>query len=172
VELFGVQSWALWCAIGLMVLAAAINARTLMVPNRLSLSAALVGLLAALLVSGFDNVPSRGGGILASLAGAGVGFGLLLPFYLAGGLGAGCVKMQAAFGAWVGCALPVSQAALLVGLGTVAGGLLTAAAVLVKTWRAEREGSDTPRSRVLPAQLTLSFGSIGAVVMPLVMGWA
>ena len=100
--LFGVESWALWCAFVLMALAAAINARTYMVPNRLSLSAAILGWLAALLVSGLESVPSLGGGILASLVGSGVGFGLLLPFFLAGYLGAGCVKMQAAFGAWVG----------------------------------------------------------------------
>jgi Flp pilus assembly protein protease CpaA len=128
VKLFGLEAWTLWCTFLLMTIAAVINARTLKVPNRLTLPALAVGLVVAILVSGLGNVPSRGGGIVASFSGAGVGLALLLPFWLAGWLGGGCVKMQAAFGAWIGCALSPSHAALLVTLATVVGGLLTAAA--------------------------------------------
>src|SRR5207302_10607851 len=42
------------------------------------------------------------GGIGASLAGTALGFALLLPVYAIGGMGAGDVKMQMGFGAWVG----------------------------------------------------------------------
>ena len=41
-------------------------------------------------------------GALASLAGAGLGFGFFLALYLAGGMGAGDVKLAAAVGALVG----------------------------------------------------------------------
>jgi len=37
-----------------------------------------------------------------SLAGTGLGFALLFPVYAIGGMGAGDVKMQMGFGAWVG----------------------------------------------------------------------
>lgn len=41
-------------------------------------------------------------GALFSLAGLGAGFGILLLFYIAGGIGAGDVKLMAAIGAMVG----------------------------------------------------------------------
>lgn len=41
-------------------------------------------------------------GLLFSLAGLGTGLGLFLLFYLAGGIGAGDVKLMAAIGAFVG----------------------------------------------------------------------
>jgi prepilin peptidase CpaA len=42
------------------------------------------------------------GGIGASLAGTFLGFGLLLPMYAIGGMGAGDVKMTMGFGSWAG----------------------------------------------------------------------
>jgi len=170
-KLFSVELWALWFGFGLMVLAAVINARTLMVPNWLSLSAAVAGWLTALLVSCSVGVPSQGGGLLASLAATGVGFLLLLPFHAAGFLGAGCVKMQAAFGAWVGCALPPIPAALLVGLGTLVGGAFTAAGSAAKTRTADSRRARDLGSRLFPAQITLSLGSICGAAVPLAAGW-
>jgi prepilin peptidase CpaA len=41
-------------------------------------------------------------GLQKSLLGAAVGFGLLFPFYLLGGVGAGDVKLLAGIGAWLG----------------------------------------------------------------------
>ena len=174
-RLFSVDFWALWWAFGLLVLAAVINARTLMVPNRLSLPAAVGGWSIAFLVSGLQGIPSQGGGILASLVGTGIGFALLLPFYATGYLGAGCVKMQAAFGAWVGCTLSPAQTAQMVGLGTVVGALLSAALWLIM-WRininrANRQDPDSHLFRLVPAQVTLSVGSISAAVALVVMAW-
>ncbi len=169
-RLLEIEFWPLWCAIGLMTVAAAVNTRTLMIPNRLSLPALLVGWLAALLVGSSAGLPSQGGGLLSSLAAAAVGFSLLLPFYAAGYLGAGCLKMQAAFGAWVGCALPAARAATLVGAGTLAGGLLTAAAGAM-VWALARRSGEELRSRLFPAQITLSLGSVAGVVVPILAGW-
>jgi prepilin peptidase CpaA len=170
-RLFVVELWALWCGFGLMAVAAAVNVRTLMVPNRLSLPAAIAGLVAALLVSCSVGLPSVGGGILASLAAATTGLLLLLPFYVMGGLGAGCVKMQAAFGAWVGCALAPVPAVLLVGLGTLGGLLLTVVGALAQRRAAEPEGPEDQRSRLFPAQVTLSLGTICAVAVLIVADW-
>jgi prepilin peptidase CpaA len=43
-----------------------------------------------------------GAGLVSSLLGAGLGFGLLILFFAAGGVGAGDVKLLAAVGAWLG----------------------------------------------------------------------
>jgi len=102
----------LWIGIAAMIVAAIINARTQRVPNGLSIGGILAGLLSAATVDAFHTRFAGAGSFTASLAAALTGFALLLPAYFIGGLGAGCLKMQMAFGAWIGCALPVSPAAL------------------------------------------------------------
>ena len=64
----------------------------------------------------------------ASIAGAALGFAILLPFYLAGGMGGGNVKLMAAFGALLGPS-GVLLAALL---SAIVGGVWAAASSLVK----------------------------------------
>src|SRR5262245_24035594 len=113
--------WPLLWACVLLLIAAVINARTLTVPNRLSLAAALAGWLWALATSALIGIPSRGGGIIPSLAASAAGLLLLIPFYKHGWLGGGCVKMQMAFGAWVGCAIGLPQALFVTAFATVAG---------------------------------------------------
>lgn len=60
--------------------------------NLLTLPTLVVGLL----VSPFN------GGILPSVLGAALGFGLLVAFFALGGVGAGDVKLLTAIGAWLG----------------------------------------------------------------------
>jgi len=82
----------------LMVLAgvfAIVDLRTHRIPNALTVSAAVVGLVWSLWANGSS-------GALASCAGLLSGLGVLLPFYLAGGLGAGDVKAMAAIGTFLG----------------------------------------------------------------------
>src|SRR5262245_59929528 len=57
-----------------------------------------------LLVAGFVYHAVTGGltQFGATALGALAGFGLLVPFYLLGGMGAGDVKLMAALGAWLG----------------------------------------------------------------------
>jgi prepilin peptidase CpaA len=57
-----------------------------------------------LLASGLIYHGCCGGdlGVLGSLAGALTGFGILLVFYVMGGMGAGDVKLMAGVGAWLG----------------------------------------------------------------------
>jgi Flp pilus assembly protein protease CpaA len=153
-----------------MVVAAVINAQTLQVPNRLSLVALVVGWLTAFSVSLTSAVPSQGGGIAASLAATLVAFLLLVPVYASGWIGAGCVKMQMAFGSWIGCALAIAPAAWLAVLATVFGGMLTTIAVLIAL-----KQSTTFRQahgiRLFPAQITLSVGSIVGVIAAFALGW-
>lgn len=83
-------------AVGLYVaLAAVTDARMHRIPNYLTVPAAVLGLV-------YHTVSPDGAGPLASLAGFGVGFALLLLPWLLGGGGMGDVKLLAALGAWLG----------------------------------------------------------------------
>lgn len=194
-SLFRVELWAVWCGFGLLVMAAVANTRTHKVPNRLTLPATIAGWFTALLVTCSVPIPSDGGGLFSSLAAGVVAFFLLLPLYATDHLGAGCVKMQAAFGAWIGCALPPLPACTLVGLGTLVGGVLSLAGALAMTKIVQAKQAEEPGSRLFdpeldvgssvsspklskeiglllfPAQATLSLGSICGVAVPLAAGW-
>jgi prepilin peptidase CpaA len=65
------------------------------IPNWLNGAALLTGFVANWWLAGTA-------GLLTAIAGAGLGFALLLPFYMLRGVGAGDVKLLAAIGALVG----------------------------------------------------------------------
>ena len=69
-----------------------------------------------------------GGGLFAGVAGGLAGLALFLPFYIAGGMGAGDVKAMAACGCFLG---PV-QALLAAGLTLIAGAVLAIGLVLTR----------------------------------------
>jgi len=91
------------------------------VPNVLTMSGAVLGLAWAGLTQG-------GSGLAWSVAGCAVGLALFLPLFLVGGLGAGDVKLLAAFGAWLGPG-GVVWAALW---ASILGGVM---ALVVAAWR-------------------------------------
>lgn len=105
--------------IALAILAAGVGAgaiidlRTRRVPNTLTVTLAAAGLLSA--ASGIGSL-----GILASLAGVGLGLALMLPGHLVGATGAGDVKLLAASGAVLG---PAAIATAFV-YALLAGGVL------------------------------------------------
>ena len=84
--------------------------RSRLIPNWLTFSTIGLALLAHAWFGGFP-------GLLFSLAGLGTGFGLFIALYVAGGMGAGDVKLMAAIGAVVGAygALVSGMLAILVG---------------------------------------------------------
>jgi prepilin peptidase CpaA len=99
---FILSHWPLWFICVAMILAAVIDGRKLKVPNWLTFPLVLSGWGLGLLHS-FGLLEGTGeGGIGASLAATAIGFALLFPVYAIGGMGAGDVKMQMGFGAWVG----------------------------------------------------------------------
>lgn len=73
--------------------AALLDFRTQKIPNYLTVTGAIVGVI---------YHTAAGNGVLWSLAGLGVGFVLLLLPFILGGGGAGDVKLLAALGAWMG----------------------------------------------------------------------
>jgi prepilin peptidase CpaA len=82
------------------------------IPNWLTGSTLLVGLFANIWLSGFE-------GALYSLTGAALGLAILLPFYIFGTMGAGDVKLLAAFGAVLGPQMLVAIAVY----GSIIGGV-------------------------------------------------
>jgi prepilin peptidase CpaA len=95
--------WPLWFVCLAMVAAAVIDGWKLKVPNWLTFPLVLSGWGLGLLHSlGFMGEATGIGGLGASLVGTALGFLLLFPVYAIGGMGAGDVKMQMGFGAWMG----------------------------------------------------------------------
>jgi prepilin peptidase CpaA len=94
--------WPLWFICVAMIVAAVIDGWKLKVPNWLTFPLVLSGWGLGV-VHNFGWLEGTGaGGLGASLAGTALGFVLLFPVYAIGGMGAGDVKMQMGFGAWVG----------------------------------------------------------------------
>ena len=104
-------------ALVLGVVACFSDLRTRRIPNTLTFGASAVAFAFFLATNGVA-------GLGLSLAGWGVGLALFVPFFLLGGMGAGDVKLLAAFGAWLGPWRIMWAAAF----GGIAGGVL---AVLV-----------------------------------------
>jgi prepilin peptidase CpaA len=100
-------------ALVLGVIASVCDLRTRRIPNALTFGAAAVAFAFYLSTDGVQ-------GFGMSLAGWCVGFALFAPFFLLGGMGAGDVKLLAAFGAWLGPEQVVWAAAF----GGIAGGVL------------------------------------------------
>lgn len=88
-----------------------IDWRTRKIPNRLTLPALLIGLSLSALLGGWA-------GAKASLEGAGISLGVLLPFVMMNGLGAGDWKLMGALGAFLG---PSKTIVVLFGTVLIAG---------------------------------------------------
>jgi prepilin peptidase CpaA len=136
-ELFSASNWPLLAIAAAMIAAAVIDWWKFKVPNWLTfpiiVSGWLLGLLHNLGVQPGGEVGV--GGIGASLLGTAIGFGLLLPMYAIGGMGAGDVKMTMGFGAWAGAffgfeAFWVILAAFCA--GAVSGGLIALGMMAVR----------------------------------------
>jgi prepilin peptidase CpaA len=95
------------------LIACVIDVRWRRIPNVLTLTTALSGLLYHYSISGSDGL---GTAALGSL----VGLALFFPLFALGGLGAGDVKLLAAFGAWLGPQQTLMAAAATTILGAIA----------------------------------------------------
>ena len=102
--------------------AAITDVRSCKIPNAITFSLALWGLL----IHGFTNGLE---GLLFSLKGLGVGLGLLIMFYIWGGMGAGDVKLLGAVGAIIG-----PSDVFIAFLVTASLGGLYAIGLMILTW--------------------------------------
>ena len=102
--------------------AAITDVRSCKIPNAITFSLVLWGLLIHSATNGLD-------GFLFSLKGLGVGLGLLIIFYIWGGMGAGDVKLLGAVGAIIGPA-----DVFIAFLVTASLGGLYAIGLMILTW--------------------------------------
>ena len=108
------RNHALNVLVALLLLAAVIDWRTYRIPNWLTVSGMVVGLL-------YNSIgPSPASGFWLALAGLGVGLVMLLPLYVLRVMGAGDVKLMAMVGAFL--AVPGVIYAALYSL--IAGGIV------------------------------------------------
>src|SRR3954471_20168492 len=95
-------NWPLGFICLAMIVAAVIDGWKLKVPNWLTFPLVFSGWGLGLCHT-YGLLANTGSGVLGpSLAATALGFILLFPVYAIGGMGAGDVKMQMGFGAWIG----------------------------------------------------------------------
>jgi prepilin peptidase CpaA len=107
------------CAISAASIGAIIDLGSRRIPNWLTVTTFVFGLLLNAWLHGV-------GGLVGALAGAALGLALLLPFYAIGAMGAGDVKLLGALGAVLGPQLLVTVAIY----AAIAGGVLSLAILL------------------------------------------
>jgi prepilin peptidase CpaA len=189
--LFTLANWPLLFVCAAMVVAAVIDGWKLKVPNWLTLPLIVSGWALGLLHNCGLLAGTGDGGIGAALAGTALGFVLLLPVYVIGGMGAGDVKMQMGFGSWVGAFFGLWSAlgviwwafavAVLIG-GVIAMGMIAVRRQyrrnlantrdIVGDWLGARGLGDVagkaaarkPRMHLLPYGIPLCLGFVGYLV--------
>lgn len=117
----GFSVLALALATWIAVIAAVWDLRWRRIPNVLTIPAVVSGIA-------LHGVQSGRGGLVSSLWGMAIGGGVLLVFYVLGGMGAGDVKLMAGIGALVGARLILP---VLVFMG-VAGGIMAMGKLIVR----------------------------------------
>jgi prepilin peptidase CpaA len=185
------NNWPLCFICLAMIFAAGIDGWKLKVPNWLTFPLVLSG-WALGLFHDFGWLEGSGqGGIASSLAGTALGFALLAPVYAIGGMGAGDVKMQMGFGAWIGafyghpnalwivlgafCVAAVVGGALALGMilarGQVRRNLTNTRAILTDLFTpsgikqaADKAAERKPRMHLLPYGIPLCLGFIGYLI--------
>ncbi len=185
-QFFSFANWPVLLLCAALLLAAIIDFWKLKVPNSLTFPLIFSGWLLGL-GANFGWYASAGG-LWGSFVLTFFGLALLLPLYAIGGMGAGDVKMQMGFGAWVGAIYGLRSGfwivlygfclAALVG-GVIALGMMawrgdfsrnrTNAAEILRDWFtagsvpaiATKAAERKPRLQLLPYGVPLCIGFIG-----------
>jgi prepilin peptidase CpaA len=125
------QKWPLVFISAGMIVAAVIDGWKFKVPNWLTFPLIITGWILGAIYMFTDYNPYLEDGsnrLAASLLGTAVGFALLFPLWLLGGMGAGDVKMQMGFGSWVGAYFGINHGLWIVVysfcFGAIIGGIL------------------------------------------------
>jgi prepilin peptidase CpaA len=188
---FSLDHWPLLFVSAAMIVAAVIDGWKLKVPNWLTYPLVMGG-WAFGLSHNLGWLEGTGvGGIGASLLGTLVGFLLLLPVYAIGGMGAGDVKMQMGFGAWVGAYFGIADGLRVIwwafAAAVIIGGVIALGMMLVRgRYRqnlantrqifgdligapgvgevADRAAKRKPRMHLLPYGIPLCLGFVGYLI--------
>jgi prepilin peptidase CpaA len=189
--LFSLDHWPLLFVCAAMIAAAIIDGWKLKVPNWLTFPLVLAG-WAFGLCHNFGWLEGTGvGGLGASLAGTALGFALLAPVYAIGGMGAGDVKMQMGFGAWVGAYFGMADGLRIIWwafcVAVLIGGVLALGMMIVRgRYRqnltntreivgdligansvgqaADKAAKRKPRMHLLPYGIPLCLGFVGYLI--------
>ena len=147
--------------------------KTYRVPNKLTYAAIGLAFLFAL-VAGVV-APERSGSIGSALLGMLLGGAILIPFYAKGILGAGCVKAQAACGAWIGAGCAAATCFKIVLIATIVAAVVGAVCFAVTYAKRKRQTQTQPSiddessksnfSLLMHAQLPLSLGTMLGVIV-------
>ena len=157
------EHWPLWGGVGILILANVWNQFTGKVPNGLTLPALLGGLALAVVLSLFPKLlPAAAGGIGSALWAVLLGGGAALGLWVAALSPGGCMKMQFAFCAWIGCGVAAGGVAAL--LSTLGAFVLGAAAFVgFNQYHRRREQTKTKEPDSRPLLHLQTFASLGAV---------
>ncbi len=128
---------------------ALIDVRTHCIPNALSAMAAAFGLMSQVWLGGAP-------GLLSALAGAAIGLGMFLPFYLLRAVGAGDVKAMATVGIFLGV-----QATLVAVTFTLVAGAIVGVIVLLRS-----SGAASTQTRRFAYGGAIAVGTFVALVAP------
>lgn len=109
--------WAFWGCLLFLAAAFITDLKSMRIPNWITVSGLLAGLLAQVLMSGWD-------GLLKAGVGAAAGFSVLLIMHLIGAVGAGDVKLFAGIGAWTGIMFTLQVVMYSVLFGALIGWLI------------------------------------------------
>ena len=184
---FTLNIWPIALVSFAMIVAAIIDGWKLKVPNALTFPLIISGWILGLFNT-FQILPDSGiGGIGGSLTATVLGFALIFPVYAIGGMGAGDVKMQMGFGAWVGAYYPFGQAQYIVLIafcwGAIIGGIIAFFMILFRRQIAtnilntreilsdlatksvdeteQKAAARKPRMHLLPYGIPLCLGFLG-----------
>jgi prepilin peptidase CpaA len=192
---FALENWPLWVVCLAMVVAAVIDGWKLKVPNKLTFPLILGGWVLGVLYD-LELLPvppgtaEPGWRFLGSFGCSFLGFALLYGVYVLGAMGAGDVKMQMGFGAWIGAYYGWAQGCGIV-LGAfcvavLAGGVIALGMILIRRqfaqnarnvreivgdWLksgslgdvAEKAAQRKPRMHLLPYGIPLCIGFLSYV---------
>ena len=184
---FTLNIWPIALVSLAMIVAAIIDGWKLKVPNALTFPLIISGWILGLFNT-FQILPDSGiGGIGGSLTATILGFALIFPVYAIGGMGAGDVKMQMGFGAWVGAYYSFGQAQYIVLIafcwGAIIGGIIALFMILFRKQIAtnilntreilsdlatksvdeteQKAAARKPRMHLLPYGIPLCLGFLG-----------
>lgn len=109
--------WAFWGCLPFLAAAFITDILSMRIPNWITVSGLIAGLLTQGIVNGWR-------GLLFACGGAAIGFTLLLLMHLMGAVGAGDVKLFAGIGAWTGTLFTVQVVIYSVLFGALIGWLI------------------------------------------------
>lgn len=109
--------WAFWGCLPFLAAAFITDLKSMRIPNWITVSGLLAGMLAQVLMNGWD-------GLLKAGLGAAAGFSVLLIMHLIGAVGAGDVKLFAGIGAWTGILFTLQVVMYSVLFGALIGWLI------------------------------------------------